>query len=35
MAQEDTGSEASEISAQNNRANENATAWLDSVDISL
>lgn len=35
MAQENTGSEASEISAQNNRANENATAWLDSVDISL
>ena len=35
MAQESIGSEASEISAQNNRANENATAWLDSVDISL
>ena len=35
MAQESIGSEASEISAQNNRVNENATAWLDSVDISL
>lgn len=35
MAQENTGSKASEISAQNNRANENAMAWLDSVDISL
>ncbi len=35
MAQESTGEQANDISAQNVRANEEATAWLDSVDISL
>ena len=35
MAQESIAQQASDISAQNVRANELATAWLDSVDISL
>lgn len=35
MAQENIGNQVSDISAQNNRVNEEATAWLDSVSISL
>ena len=35
MAQESAGTQANDISAQNVSANEEATAWLDSVDISL
>ncbi len=35
IAQESTGEQANDISAQNIRANEEATAWLDSVDIFL
>jgi len=34
-AQDFSGSAAPDISVQNSRVNENATAWLDSVDISL
>lgn len=34
-AQDFSGNQASEISVQNSRVNEDATSWLDSVDISL
>ena len=35
IAQDFSGNYASDISVQNSRAFENATNWLDSVDISL
>lgn len=35
MAQDISEANGSDISAQNNRVNEGAMAWLDSVDISL
>ena len=34
-AQDFSANQASEISVQNSRVNEDATSWLDSVDISL
>ena len=35
IAQDFSGNYTSDISVQNSRAFENATNWLDSVDISL